>query len=588
MKTLSLTIFCLFALAQMSAVGEDGKPVYVSDLSQCEPKTAISKDMERGKWRLISYKTPEVNGVMVKAQSFIDAPELTLPLGVAGWHDVYIAYWNLPTDYDGDLTLKVKLSGEPAFRRISEKQKDSADSQTRTYLRECFVRGADLTGKSLIIGKCNGPTGRKASLAYVKLVPLGEQRIAEIKRDRARRDTKKLHLSFDGSAFAWTGEFSKPADLLDLVEPCRNADVDRVLWAMCYGAQTIYPTRVEGAQFLAAKNVNRTGLCDLPANEYVLGEKTWADATRAMTDNGVIPAKVVAEHLHSMGIKCDLTFRLGIIAGLYYEHQNGFVTQHPECRQVDRDGQVIDKAGYAFPRVQKLMLDIIRESMELVDADGASLCFTRGPHFLRYEQPVLDSFQKEYGIDARTVAPSDPRLLQTRAKIMSEFVRQCRVILDDIGQKRGRKLRLSVWVWPHDQNTWCGRTPLDDGIDVEAWVKEKWIDSVICKQAVDQKYLKLCKEHGCEYVACNEGGAWKKPQDIAKANAAGVERFLYWDADTMPNDPAQWEWFRRIGHAGEMKSWNNAAHEVRSIMLIEVGGINVTDTFLQQSVYSGG
>jgi hypothetical protein len=357
---------------------------------------------------------------------------------------------------------------------------------------------------------------------------------------------------------------------------------------MCYGAQTTYPTRVDGAVFLAAKDITRTGLCDLPANDYVRGEKNWADAMRALTDQGVMPAQVIAGHVHSMGIQCDLTFRLGIISGLFYDRHDGFVTDHPEYCQVDRQGNTVSKASYAFPRVQQLMLDIIRESMEMVDADGASLCFTRGPHFLLYEKPVLESFQREYGEDARAVPPSDPRLLRTRAKIMAQFARQCRGILDDIGSKRGRKLRLSVWVWPHDQNTWCGQTPMDDGIDIETWVKEKWVDCVICKQAIDPEYLTLCRTYGCEYVACNEVEVWRNPQDVVKAYNAGVEKLLWWDADSMPNDPARWEWFRRVGHTEEMKSWDASAHEPRSIVLTEVGGINVCDSFLQQAVYSGG
>jgi hypothetical protein len=586
MRRMSFTLLLILALVRASAAQADGNAVYLSDLGKCEPKAALSDRMEPGTWRLLTYKTPEVSGVMVKAASVIDAPELTLPLGLTGWHAVYIGYWNPTPDYDGDHLIKVKLSGESAFRRIEEKQ--STDTQTRTFLRECFVRCADLTGKDLVIGKCSGSGGRKASLAYVKAVPLSEQQVAAIRRDQSRRDTKKLQVSLDGSAFAWTGEFSKPSDLLDLVEPYRDSDVERVHWAMCYGDQTIYPTRVDGAVYLAAKDVSRTGLCDVPAHDYVRNEKNWADATRAMTDSGVIPAKVIAEHLHSMGIQCDLTFRLGIIAGLFYNRDEGFVAEHPECRQVDREGNAVGKASYAFPRVQQLMLDIIRESMESVDADGASLCFTRGPRFLLYEKPVLESFQREYGEDARGVSPSDPRLLRTRAKIMSQFVRQCRSVLDEIGRKRGRKLRLSVWVWPHDQNTWCGLTPMDDGLDIETWVKEKWVDSVICKQAIDHEYLAACQTHGCEYVACNEVEVWRNPQDVVKAYDAGIEKLLWWDADSMPLNPTRWEWFRRVGHADEMRSWDASAHEPRSIVLTEVEGINVCDSFLQQAVYSGG
>jgi hypothetical protein len=67
-----------------------------------------------------------------------------------------------------------------------------------------------------------------------------------------------------------------------------------------------------------------------------------------------------------------------------------------------------------------------------------------------------------------------------------------------------------------------------------------------------------------------------------------VEKLLWWDADTMALDPAQWDWFRRVGHPDEMKRWEASAHAPRSVVLTEVEGMNVTDSFLQQAVYSGG
>jgi hypothetical protein len=129
---------------------------------------------------------------------------------------------------------------------------------------------------------------------------------------------------------------------------------------------------------------------------------------------------------------------------------------------------------------------------------------------------------------------------------------------------------------------------MDDGIDVDTWVKEKWVDTVICKQAVDPNYLKLCQSHGCEYVACNEVEVWRNPQDVVKVYDAGVQKLLWWDADSLTYDPPRWEWFRRTGHAEEMKSWDASRYQPRSIVLEQVGGINVSDTFLQQAVYSGG
>ncbi|MCK5381481.1 MAG: hypothetical protein KAJ81_08420, partial [Candidatus Latescibacteria bacterium] len=68
--------------------------IYLSDMSQCKPASALSEKQEKGHWTLIPYETEEVSGTLVSALSFITAPELTLPLGVSGWHSIYVGYWN--------------------------------------------------------------------------------------------------------------------------------------------------------------------------------------------------------------------------------------------------------------------------------------------------------------------------------------------------------------------------------------------------------------------------------------------------------------------------------------------------------------
>ena len=68
--------------------------IYLSDMSRCRPDSALSDRLDKDSWTLISYETEEVSGTLVSAFSFINAPELTLSLGVSGWHEVYVGYWN--------------------------------------------------------------------------------------------------------------------------------------------------------------------------------------------------------------------------------------------------------------------------------------------------------------------------------------------------------------------------------------------------------------------------------------------------------------------------------------------------------------
>ena len=140
---------------------------------------------------------------------------------------------------------------------------------------------------------------------------------------------------------------------------------------------------------------------------------------------------------------------------------------------VMRDGTPIEKASYAYPEVRGLMLSIIRESMTTFDADGANLCFVRGTEFVLYRQPVLDDFRKTYGADARKFNFSDPRLMKLRGSYITQFVRDARRVLDEVGAKKGKRLELSAWVFPElDRNR-------RNGTDVESWIKAGLLDSVI-------------------------------------------------------------------------------------------------------------
>ena len=136
-------------------------------------------------------------------------------------------------------------------------------------------------------------------------------------------------------------------------------------------------------------------------------------------------------------------------------------------------GRPVEKASYAFPEVRKLMVSIIREAVETFDVDGASLGFVRGPEFMGYEQPVLDDFRKEYGADGRNVGFDDPRMRKIRCRYLTAFVGDVRKTLDEVGKKKGKRLELSAWVFESLPGN------LDRGMDVEDWMKQGWLDSVI-------------------------------------------------------------------------------------------------------------
>ena len=579
---------------------------YITQMDACQPRGALSGRMEQRKWQLITYETEQLKGVMVGALSIINAPNLTIPLDAAGWHKVYIGYWNPSHLYDDDPIIKVKLSDQPAFRIFHEDV--SADRQDSTFLREAFFDYADLTGQDLVIGKSNGILGKQMFFAYVKLVPMSTEEVEQVTNDRADLSTRKLAVSIDGASFLHLCEFNRPTDILSLVEPYRHSDVGRIFWAVCYGALTNYPTKVKGAQFRTegawANLIDQVYEDrDHGITSRHRGEKQTLNTLRALAADRIIPQQVAADHVHSMrvGIKFDLMFRMGILGNLPRQPDRGdFVSEHPEYRQVLRDGTVVEKASYAFPEVQDLMLNLIREATTLIDADGINLCYTRGPRFLSYEQPLLDAFSSKYGEDARSVDPADPRLLQTRAGIMTEFMHKVRQTLDEVGAEKGERLELSIWAWPHDQDVWLGNRPIDEGLDIRAWIKAGLLDSVVSRghdpdtgiYGIDSDYISLGTAHNCKFILADGEymlglGEERRQHWLSAAKEAGAEYFAYWDADFVQINPELWAWLRRMGHQDEQLNWDREAHQIKSIRLHKIDGIDVLQG-LSQTVYSGG
>ena len=383
-KQLTLSLLLVSATATVSAE-------IISDLSQCQPATALSEHVEQGKWRIVTFETEKIRGKMLTAASFIEAPPVTLSLGRKGWHAVRLGVWNPYFAYDGTPIVKVKLTGDAAFRQIHVPTRE--DTQETTYLREIFLGEEDLTGRDLVIAKSNGRLPKSAYLAYVKLEPLTPDRVATIQADRRQNDTRNLVSSIDGSSYFHRSEVSEPEHILELVELYRHSDVGKVIWAVTYGSHTNFPTTVEGAHFLGETDRTRL-LRGVPGNDYIRGESQFYSTIRDFARRGMIAQQIAAKHVQEMGIKFDLMFRLGILGGFGFWHDaDNYTRNHPEFRQVRRDGTLLEKTSYAFPEVQSFMLSVIREAITLIDADGINLCFVRGPHFLPRATLHFDSLQ---------------------------------------------------------------------------------------------------------------------------------------------------------------------------------------------------
>ncbi|GEM_PF-1214156 len=571
--------------------------IYITNLSLCTPHSLLSSEAAQGHWQTIPYETcsEEVGaGVMLGAASFIDAPEIRLPLHVSGWHSVYIGFWNLHFDYDmAGTTIRVKVSDDPAFIPINEPQPEI--DYTGTSLCEAFFKTADLTGRDLIFAKIGGPFARKAYIAYVKLAPLGEEEIASIQNERNAIDARTLEGCIDGGSYFSSGEYKTREQLLELVEKFRYSNVRKLLWGCNYSDIIYYPSRT-------GIFVGEEPQVPIPAipgnNSHIAGEKVCHETLGELCSKNLIPQAVIGEHVHQMGLKFDATFRLSIIGGrlpgsdvrrLYCKKsgKRGFVEAHPEFRQVTKRGVPAEKASYAFPEVRNFMLSIVEEAIECFPFDGANLCFCRGPQFTLYENPVLEDFRKEFGEDGQGVPFDDSRMAKIRCRYLTTFVRDARRLLDKIGSKKGKRLELSVMVWRDtERNRFCG-------CDVETWVKEGMLDSILflndgIVSEISPTFVDTARSNNCKVICFSQSGYLGQTtlaRDLLHGHEAGVDRFGIWDIDGLCQGSSTWrDICNKVSDRAAMDSLAEAPSRLKSIKLKTVGGYDV----MELAIYSGG
>ena len=278
-------------------------------------------------------------------------------------------------------------------------------------------------------------------------------------------------------------------------------------------------------------------------------------------------------HVHDMGLKFLAQFRLGILTrdltrGTY---ASGFSAEHPEFRILHRDGTPLPKLSYAFPEVRGFMLSLIEE-IGGYDIDGIDLCYIRGPMFVGYEEPVVEDFKRKYGQDPREIAEKDERWLLHKAEYVTRFARDVRKLADEIGAKRGRKVRLSAMTY------WTERLNIYHGFDVRTWLKEGLLDAVQMPPR-DRDLMALLRENNCDLVA-NVGERTR--ENYVKYALAGCDAGAIgigvWDMNVPQEKPEHWEILRSLGHRDKVEAFARRLPKMKGFKLKTIGGMDVCHT----------
>ncbi len=557
-----------------------GSAVYFNDFSILNPASDFTNTVEQFKWSLFEYETSQVCGKMAAAYSFINAPPITVDTALSGWYGIYVGYWNPKFIYGGQCGIKIKLDNDNGYRVIID---DSVfDSDDKTYLREVFIDYRDMTDRSVELAKQNGLQGKNAFYAYLRFVPLTAAQASAVQLDRQDTAKRKLDAAtIDGVSFFHYLDIANSQDMANVIEQYRYSDTARCLWAVSYGDRVNYPSSVPGTVWLGGSDTRMALSDEQISNSYIMGEKQMFDALNTMQQFATSPVEAARNYAADANIKFDIMFRLGItgrVPGDIWWTPQSYINQHPEYRQVTADGSVLNKASYAFEPVRDFQVAMIKEALETTHADGVNLCFVRGPHFLRYEQPVIDRFYQLYGLNATDYDYRDVRLQGVWKEFMTALVTDVRNVVDAVEVAQSREIELSVWVWPHNQNVWLGKTTAQEGLDVEGWITAGLIDRVICQEGTDTVYMSLCDTYGCKFTLFTGYRDVKamSPNTVTAAYNVGVDSFAYWDVDSVQIKYNPWNWLRRIGHQSEMANWEDYDPRSRTIPIEIINNIDLS------------
>ena len=185
---------------------------------------------------------------------------------------------------------------------------------------------------------------------------------------------------------------------------------------------------------------------------YYTGTATWYRSERAprpqyqlqrfapMMDAGTIPLEVFVDEAHKQGMELFAGFRMND----RHKVHRPFFDDHPNWLLK----ALGNGADYSLPEVRDWMFSVIEEVVNRFDVDGVELNFIRHGYCF------------------------PPETAREQHPVMTGFLRRVRKMLDEVGEKRGRRLVLGVRVFQSlDQ---CR----DLGFDLRTWIDDKLVDYV--------------------------------------------------------------------------------------------------------------
>ncbi|MCK5802836.1 MAG: hypothetical protein KAI66_08390 [Lentisphaeria bacterium] len=272
-----------------------------------------------------------------------------------------------------------------------------------------------------------------------------------------------------------------PAQIENAYTYLKDTQVDWVLWCMSTGdiAYSYYSRIAENAYDLSHLT---------PPAEGVYGKTPERNLLLSLHQQGIDYLPLLINEFHRRDKGFFASFRMndchqksdpeGFLAGKFWQEN-----QHMRLWDV-LDGASYYNAAldYSFKEVRDRRFGVIKEVVERYDVDGVEIDFKRNDF----------TFPKGTGWQRRGV--------------LTSFYGRVRRLLDRVGKKRGRRLRLITRVPVYEKRL------RECGMDVAQWLKRRLIDVLVMSDhACDfnlefTKYRDLAHQHGVLFYNSLEYG----------------------------------------------------------------------------------
>lgn len=560
----------------------DRKEVVITDLKCFQPQSAISFDTELFKWKAVDYETENFNGTMVFTTGENHVPELSYNPGLEGWYAIYVGIVQLTFPIDQQMRLTGFKLSKDRYPRYFDYEPSWYWNGDMPRIHEVLWKHDDMTGQCLELIHPETAIPSVSNAAYFRFVPLDENEVNKIKKDRADGSNKRILAHHDMHSIFYDRNPKSADDLIAAaLEPFRYSDVGTVL--LEYIVDVNNPEKNDF--FYGSLN---------PPFYTRKGDKRVEDCKKRFVAEGIDIYDAMVKYAHEIGLDVRLTFRMNdFVCSCPWDETftADFYKRNPQFRCRDKDGDEVARLSYAYREVQDWVIDIFKDMLKS-GADGIHMLFNRGLPCALYEDPLVEEFTETTGKNPFDLGEEDPEWVKFRCSYFTEhFIKRVRRELDEysISLGRSKKPYISVHAFGDE------RTNLFFGLDVYEWAKEGLIDLVVgypiimdspyivhADRAMDVNmdyYAELSRNTSVKSYVDMLPRRMEPGKFISRAEeiyAKGIDGICMWDANTRAVNPDIWAVASRIGHKEELdlvKSNQDKLLRVHKIR--KIGGIKV-------------